>query len=98
MTNVRWVIPEAKEPKSNGPAAELPKRTGDTSRLRIGLLDNTKDNGVLLMQLLGEDVCRALDAEMLPPRRKPNPAVGATPDMLNELAREADCVLTAMAD
>ena len=97
MKNVRWIIPEAKEPQSNGPATEL-QTARKSNKLRIGLLDNTKDNGVLLMQLLGEEVCRALNGEVLTPRRKPNPAVGAGSEMLDALAQEADCVLTAMAD
>jgi hypothetical protein len=98
MTDVRWIIPQAKEPASqevrdaSAFAAVAPGRP-----LRIGLLDNTKDNARLLLQQLGERASRDFDIELLL-RRKGNATLGASVELLDELAREADCVLTAMAD
>jgi 4-hydroxyphenylpyruvate dioxygenase-like putative hemolysin len=98
MATTRWIIPEAKEPSVQG---GRDARAGGASThdrpLRLGLLDNTKDNAHLLLQLIGERVRSELGAEIIH-RRKGNATVGAQDDMLDELAREADCVLTAMAD
>lgn len=99
MKNIRWIIPEAKEPSSKVVREEWAVTAMASGKhLRVGLLDNTKDNANLLLRLLGQQVCRELDGELLSPRRKANPAVGAGPEILDALADEADCVLTAMAD
>lgn len=98
MNTVRWVIPEAKEPTSHAAreaSASGPRVHGRP--LRIGLLDNTKDNAHLLLQLIGERLQRELGAQVLH-RRKTNATVAAPVAMLDELAREADCIVTAMAD
>lgn len=97
MNKVQWVIPEAREPQpaaAQGPAT--PAGTG-TRRIRLGLLDNSKDNARLLLGLIGERVRAEMDVQLIE-RRKNAATLGAPEDMLNELAREADCVLTAMAD
>jgi hypothetical protein len=96
MTNVRWIIPAAKEVHAGAPAG-APRAAATQQGLRIGLLDNTKDNAGLLLQLIGERVARELGAQLVP-MRKDNAATGAGKEILDQLAREADCVLTAMAD
>jgi len=98
MNTVRWVIPEAKEPVSRA-AHEVPESGGLVRGrpLRIGLLDNTKDNAHLLLQRIGERLQRELGAQVLH-RRKTNATVAAPVAMLDDLAREADCIVTAMAD
>jgi hypothetical protein len=98
MTNTRWIIPEAKEPASHGSRdASAGSAVAGGRQLRIGLLDNTKDNAHMLLQLIGERVRQEFDAELIY-RRKGNATVGAQEEILDELVREADCILTAMAD
>ncbi len=98
MSMTRWINPEASEPVARSRRDASAHATVAAGRpLRIGLLDNTKDNARLLLQLIGEQVGRELAVELLP-RRKGNATLGASPELLDELAREADCVLTAMAD
>ncbi|MES3000489.1 MAG: hypothetical protein V4787_07330 [Pseudomonadota bacterium] len=98
MTNTRWIVPEAKEPVSHGSRDASASGTVASGRqLRIGLLDNTKDNAHMLLQLIGERVRQELNAEILY-RRKGNATVGAQEEILDELVREADCIVTAMAD
>jgi hypothetical protein len=98
MNKVRWVIPEAAEPEA-GTAAPTGTATGaaPSRKLRIGLLDNTKDNARLLLDLVSERVRAEVDAEFIVVR-KGNATLGATVEMLDELASESDCVVTAMAD
>jgi hypothetical protein len=95
MRTVRWIVPEAPEPPSaqrTGPRLQVAGRP-----LRLGLLDNTKDNAGLLLALVGERVRQAYGAQLLTVR-KGNATLPAAPALLDQLAREADCVLTAMAD
>lgn len=98
MSNVRWIVPEAKEPASAAPrdsSATAP--ASSARRIRLGLLDNSKDNAQMLLRLIAERVRRELDAGIV--ERRKNAATLAAPDeTLEKLAREADCVLTAMAD
>lgn len=98
MNDVRWIIPEAKEPPpaaAREPAVRTATRI--TQRLRLGLLDNSKDNARLLLDLIAQRVRQEMDVEIVA-RRKNAATLGAPEEMLEELAREADCVLTAMAD
>ena len=95
MNTTRWVLPEAAEPAAV--AARAGSQAGSVAAgrpLRLGLLDNTKDNARLLLELVGEQVRREFDTQLLY-RRKGNATVGAAPELLDELAREADVVLTA---
>lgn len=91
MNTVRWMNPEAAEPQQAAVASASALPTGKP--LRLGLLDNTKDNAGVLLKRIGEEVKRELGGEVIF-RRKANPATGAAPEILDELAREADCVLS----
>ena len=92
MTTIRWINPEAPEATpAAATAAQGPLSAGKP--LRLGLLDNTKDNAGLLLKRIGEEVKRELGGEVIF-RRKANPATGASKEILDELAREADCVLS----
>jgi len=98
MSPVRWIIPEAKEPApllsrepSGAPASAGPRR------IRLGLLDNSKDNARMLLELIAAQVCGEMDARAIM-RRKGAATLPAPDETLEQLAREADCVLTAMAD
>jgi hypothetical protein len=92
MKTVRWINPEGAEATPAAAAAAHGSLSAGKP-LRIGLLDNTKDNAGLLLKRIGEEVKRELGGEVIF-RRKANPATGAAPEILDELAREADCVLS----
>ena len=91
MNTVHWINPEAPEPQHGVVAGESALPQGKL--LRLGLLDNTKDNAGLLLKRIGEQVQRELGGEVIF-RRKANPATAAADEILDELAREADCVLS----
>jgi hypothetical protein len=98
MSNTRWIIPEAMEPVSQAPEpGSAPGAAAHGRPLRIGLLDNTKDNARLLLELIGERVRVEMNAQLIE-RRKGNATVGTSAELLAELAQDADCVITAMAD
>lgn len=96
MNTTRWIIPEAPEPRAQATAAAMQQERG-AAVFRLGLLDNTKDNAKKLLELIAAQVRAEMPIEVIL-RTKDNAATGATPELLDELAREADCVLTAMAD
>ena len=98
MKTIRWINPEAKEPALAAAAPlAVPRGVQAGKPLRLGLLENTKDNARLLLQRIGEQVRQELGAEVLL-RRKENPATPADAKILDELAEKTDCVLTAIAD
>jgi hypothetical protein len=94
MKTIRWINPEAPEAApAAAAAAPAQGRLCAARPLRLGLLDNTKDNAGLLLKRIGEEVQRELGGDIMF-RRKANPATGAAPEILDELARESDCVLS----
>jgi len=65
---------------------------------RLAILDNAKPNFQRLATLVAEklrDDCSLQDIAYF---RKENPAVGADPRLLDQIARSADLVLTGSAD
>ena len=68
------------------------------SGIRLGLLDNSKGNADHLLNLIVEGVKQELKVESVVMKRKPASSGPATDQVLDELANEADVVLSAMAD
>ncbi len=66
--------------------------------LRLGLLDNGKANADHLLQMLSADLQRDLGTTLAVQGRKPHPSIAAAREQLAELARDADFVVSAMAD
>ena len=98
MNTIRWINPEATEAATGvAPPSESVSFVPKDRPLRVGLLENTKDNARLLLERIAEEVRREIGAESIL-RRKENPATPAAPELMDELADSADCVLTAMAD
>ena len=65
---------------------------------RIGILDNVKPNFKLLATLSAEKLMAEHGAAGIAYFHKENAAVGATPALLDEIAKSADVVLTGSAD
>ncbi len=91
-----WIIPEAPPPESGSVQHE--RKSDNSSGLRLGILDNTKSNADYLLAMIVEAVKAELPIASVVSLRKPSAAAGAEPEMLEALAQEADCVITAMAD
>jgi hypothetical protein len=93
--HVLWVSPEAPPQKT---VEARPNRLSVSKPLRIGILDNAKSNADHLLGMLIESLQTATPLASVIKRRKPGPAFPAKPDILDDLAREADLVISAMAD
>ena len=89
------VSPEAPPPAQA--IAETIKRARSTG-LRLGLLDNSKSNADHLLQFLLDQAGASLPIRQTIKRRKPAASRPAAADVVEDLAREADFVLSAMAD
>ena len=90
-----FIVPEA-PPRQR--RAETGVRKPGSAGVRLGVLDNSKGNADHLLALLIEGSRAALPIGSLSSLRKPNSAAAADPMLLDQLAVEADLVVSAMAD
>jgi hypothetical protein len=67
-------------------------------RLRLGVLDNSKGNADHLLRFIVEGVKAALPVASVVMTRKGSVSLPAPADVLDRLTREADFVVSAMAD
>jgi len=65
---------------------------------RLAVLDNAKPNARLIASLVGEKLLEEFSLDGIRYFRKENPTVGASPELLDEIAESADLVLTGSAD
>ena len=73
-------------------------RTLGSSGIRLGVLDNSKANADHLLNLIVEGVRKEFKVDSVVVKRKPTSSRPATEQILDELAKEADLVVSAMAD
>jgi hypothetical protein len=66
--------------------------------IRLGVLDNSKANADHLLNLIIEGVKKEFKVDSVVVKRKPASSRPATDQVLDELANEADLVISAMAD
>lgn len=95
MGKIFLVVPDApiedvEQLKSN--------RSLGSAGIRLGILDNSKANADHLLNLIIEGVKKEYQVDSVVIKRKPNSSRPATDQVLDELAKEADLVISAMAD
>ena len=71
---------------------------GSMDGRRLAILDNTKPNFQQLATLVAEKLRDDCTLQGIAYYRKENPAVAASPALLDEIASSADLVLTGSAD
>ena len=95
MAKIFLVVPDA-------PIEEVAQlkssRTLGSSGIRLGILDNSKANADHLLNLIIEGVKKEFKVDSVVIKRKPTSSRPATDQVLDELAQEADLVISAMAD
>ena len=94
MAKIFLVVPDA---PLEAPAQLKSTRTLG-SGIRLGVLDNSKGNADHLLALLIEGVKKEFKVDSVVMKRKPASSAPATPQIIDELAQEADLVVSAMAD
>jgi hypothetical protein len=73
-------------------------RTLGSGGIRLGVLDNSKGNADHLLDMIVEGVRKEFKVDSVVIKRKPTSSRPATDQVLDELAKEADLVISAMAD
>lgn len=97
MSNtITLAIPEA--PARRAVNAPVQRARSAAGGIRLGVLDNSKPNADLLLKGLLERLGASVRLESVLYVRKPNAAVRATGELLDELAEGADLVISAMGD
>jgi hypothetical protein len=92
---ITLVVPEAPAPAAAVAAAG---RKAGQSGLRLGVLDNSKGNADHLLRFIVEGVKAAVPVASVASLRKDSVSLPAPRAILDQLAVEADFVVTAMAD
>jgi len=92
---ITLAVPEA-PPRDTVHAAARHARTG--TGIRLGVLDNSKPNAELLLKGLLERVGASARFESVLFLSKPNAAIRAPKETLDQLAEGADLVISAMGD
>ncbi len=90
-----FVIPEAPQPSVVAAAKQAGRRSGP---IRIAILDNSKSNADHLLDMLMQRLQREVTVASVLRLRKPTAGLPMPKDVMDQLIREADCVVTAMAD
>ena len=73
-------------------------RTLGNAGIRLGVLDNSKGNADHLLNMIIEGVKREFQVDSVVMTRKPFSSKPAPDAVLDQLAKEADLVVSAMAD
>jgi uncharacterized protein YhfF len=73
-------------------------RTVTDKGIRLGVLDNSKGNADHLLNLIIEGMKKEFKVTSVAMKRKPASSAPATTKILDELEKEADVVVSAMAD
>jgi hypothetical protein len=95
MGKVTLVVPEA--PFAAAAAAAESRKAGKGG-LRLGVLDNSKGNADHLLRFIVEGVKAVVPVASVVMTRKGSVSLPAPGEVLDRLAREADFVVSAMAD
>lgn len=95
MGKIFLVVPDA--PLEEAAPLKPDRKLGDHG-IRLGVLDNSKGNADHLLDFIVEGVKREFKVDSVVTKRKPASSAGATTQILDELAKEADLVVSAMAD
>ena len=95
VNKVLLVVPEAPAPAAT---AVVEERRIEKRGIRLGVLDNSKGNADYLLKFIVEAVTAAVPVASVVSLRKAAVSLPAPSEILNQLAEEADVVVSAMAD
>jgi hypothetical protein len=94
---ITLVTPDAPA-QSHPPGALVAQRKIEKRGIRLGVLDNSKGNADHLLAMIVEGVRAEVPVASVVSLRKPHVTFPASGAMLDQLAAEADFVVSAMAD
>ena len=94
-SKILYISPEAPVAQT---ASTTARRALGGGGLRLGILDNSKGNADHLLAFLIEGLRAEMPVASVVSRRKPASSRPADDKALDDLYKEADCVISAMAD
>ena len=92
---VLLVVPEAPAPATT---AVVDERAIEKKGIRLGVLDNSKGNADHLLKFIVDAVKSSVPVSSVVTLRKGSVSLPAPGEILDQLAEEADVVVSAMAD
>jgi len=95
MAKIFLVVPDA--PLEDVTNVKSSRALGEGG-IRLGALDNSKGNADHLLNFIIEGMKKEFQVDSVVMKRKPASSGPATDQVLDELAKEADLVVSAMAD
>ena len=95
---MRIIVPEAPVPAAQAPQARRARGARGAHGLRLGLLDNSKSNADHLFDFLVDALRSTVPITSIVSLRKPYPSLPADESVIEQLVKEADLVVSAMAD
>jgi hypothetical protein len=95
MSKIFLVVPDA--PPEEVAHVKASRTLGDRG-IRLGVLDNSKGNADHLLRFIVEGVKAVMPVASVVMTRKGSVSLPAPADVLDQLTREADFVVSAMAD
>lgn len=95
MARIFVVVPDA--PVEDVAPLQSSRELG-SGGIRLGALDNSKGNADHLLNFIIEGMKKEIKVDSVVMKRKPASSGPATGQILDELAKEADLVISAMAD
>lgn len=95
MAQIFLVAPDA--PVEQAEQLNANRSIGE-SGIRLGILDNTKGNADHLLNMIIEGVKKEFKVDSVVMTRKAASSRPAAEDILDKLAKEADLIVSAMAD
>jgi len=95
MAQIFLVVPDA--PMEDVAQLNANRQIGGAG-IRLGILDNTKGNADHLLNMIIEGVKKEFKVDSVVMTRKAASSRPAAEDILDKLAKEADLVVSAMAD
>jgi hypothetical protein len=86
------------DPSVGGGIARIPlaARPLDLAGKVVGLLDNTKEQGEVILQTIAEALCQHYGIAGVLRRRKEHYSKPATPSLLDDMAREVQVAVAAV--
>ena len=88
-----WIDPTAGGGKAK---IALTPRPMDLAGRIVGLLDNTKEQGELILQTLGDALCEKHGVSRIVIRSKEHYSKPATQALIDEMAKEVDVAIAAV--
>lgn len=92
-SDLGFIDPTARSSKSNIAHAPRPM---DLSGKVIGLLDNNKEQGALILETLGKALIEKYGAARVVIRSKPHYSKPATDELISEMSAEVDVAIAAV--